>query len=245
MYLDGVQSLADGDLKVKQVGAAYGTYRLYKTGGFFQSDEEAKRWQEKHKNDAGYPFKRDFKAGDLIYMDTNEDGLINADDRVLCGSSNPSYTFGLNLSAGYKSIDCSVMLTGVADVKRMIDINGFGGEWSGDDCHPNNIWLDAWTPDNRDAKMPRIAVGKTSNNLEYSDFWLQDGSYLRLKNLQLGYTLPKKILKSMGVENLRVYYSGENLLTFHKMMVEADPELGNLYGFPINRSHAFGVNITF
>ena len=245
LYLDGVQSLADGDLKVKQVGAAYGTYRLYKTGGFFQSDEEAKRWQEKHKNDAGYPFKRDFKAGDLIYMDTNEDGLINADDRVLCGSSNPSYTFGLNLSAGYKSIDCSVMLTGVADVKRMIDINGFGGEWSGDDCHPNNIWLDAWTPDNRDAKMPRIAVGKTSNNLEYSDFWLQDGSYLRLKNLQLGYTLPKKILKSMGVENLRVYYSGENLLTFHKMMVEADPELGNLYGFPINRSHAFGVNITF
>lgn len=130
-------------------------------------------------------------------------------------------------------------------MKRMIDINGFGGEWSGDDCHPNNIWLDAWTPDNRDAKMPRIAVSKTSNNLEYSDFWLQDGSYLRLKNLQLGYTLPKKILKSMGVENLRVYYSGENLLTFHKMMVEADPELGNLYGFPINRSHAFGVNITF
>lgn len=243
--LDGVDLMVDGDLKVKQVGEAYGSYRLYKTDGFFQSDEEAKAWQEKHANDPGYPFKRDFKAGDLVYVDINKDGLINADDRVLCGSSNPSYTFGLNLSADYKAFDLSLMFTGVAGVKSMIDTNGFGGEWAGDDCHPNNIWLDAWTPENKDAKMPRIAVGRTSNNLEYSDFWLQDGSYVRLKNLQLGYTLPKRILNTLGVENLRLYYSGENLLTFHKMMVDADPELGSLYGFPINRTHAIGVNVVF
>lgn len=93
--------------------------------------------------------------------------------------------------------------------------------------------------------MPRIALGKTSNNLEYSDFWLQDGSYIRLKNMQLGYTLPPKTLKTLGIENLRVYYSGENLLTLHKMMVNADPELENLYGFPINRIHAIGVSILF
>jgi len=243
--LDGVPLLIDGDLKVKQVGEAYGTYRLYKTGGFFQSDEEARIWQERHEDDAGYPFKRDFKAGDLIYIDANGDGLVNADDRVPCGSSNPSYTFGLNLTGRYKLVDFSMMLAGVAGVKRMIDINGFGGEWSGDDCHPNNIWLDAWTPENKDAKMPRIALNKASNNFEYSDFWLQDGSYIRLKNISLGYTLPKKVLKSLGVENLRIYYSAENLLTFHKMMVDADPELGSLYGFPINKTHAIGVNIVF
>ena len=106
----------------------------------------------------------------MIYSDANGDGLFNTDDRVLCGSSDPSYTFGLNLNAGYKNFDLSMMFTGVAGVKRMIDTNGFGGEWSGDDVHPNNIWLDAWTPDNKNAKMPRIAVSKTSNNLENSDF---------------------------------------------------------------------------
>ena len=243
--LDGVSSLVDGDLKIRQVGEAFNTYRLYKTEGFFQSDAEAKAWQDKHKNDPGYPFKKNFKAGDLIYSDANGDGLFNTDDRVLCGSSDPSYTFGLNLNAGYKNFDLSMMFTGVAGVKRMIDTNGFGGEWSGDDVHPNNIWLDAWTPDNKNAKMPRIAVSKTSNNLENSDFWLQDGSYVRLKNVQFGYTLPKNTVKSWGIENIRVYYSGENLLTFHKMMIDADPELGSLYSFPINQTHAIGVNITF
>ena len=93
--------------------------------------------------------------------------------------------------------------------------------------------------------MPRIAVSKTSNNLENSDFWLQDGSYVRLKNVQFGYTLPKNTVKSWGIENIRVYYSGENLLTFHKMMIDADPELGSLYSVPINQTHAIGVNITF
>ena len=108
------------------------------------------------------------------------------------------------------------------------------------------FWLDAWTPDNRDAKMPRIAVGKTSNNLEYSDFLVARRQLSPVEEPAIRiYASPRRYLKSMGVENLRIYYSGENLLTFHKMMVEADPELGNLYGFPINRSHAFGVNITF
>ena len=243
--LDGVDMLVDGDLKVKQVGEAINTYRLYHTDGFFQSDAEAKAWQDKHKNDPGYPFKKNFKGGDLIYKDTNNDGFINADDRTLTGCSDPSYTFGLNLNVGYKDFDLSMMFTGVAGVSRMIDTNGFGGEWSGDDVHPNSIWLDSWTPDNKNAKMPRIAVSKTSNNLEYSDFWLQDGSYVRLKNLQFGYTIPKNALKPLGIENIRVYYSGENLLTFHKMVIDADPELGGLYGFPINQTHAIGVNVTF
>lgn len=243
--LDNVKLLLDGDLKVKQVGEAINTYRLYHTEGFFESDEAAAAWQKKHEGDDGYPFGKDFKGGDLIYSDANGDGLINADDRVLSGSSDPSYTFGLNLTAGYKNFDLSMMFTGVAGVKRYIDLWGFGGEFSGDDCHPNSIWLDSWTPDNKDAKMPRIAFNKGSNNLEWSDFWLQDGSYVRLKNLQFGYTIPKNVLKPLGIENIRVYYSGENLLTFHKMMIDADPELGNLYGFPINQTHAIGVNITF
>lgn len=254
--LDGVNLMVDPndkDLKVRMIGEALGTYRLYKTDGFFQSDAEAEAWMEKYaKPGTGYPFdvkwkdsKKKFKAGDLIYVDTNEDGQFNADDRTLSGCSDPSYTFGLNLSGGYKNFDLSMMFTGVAGIKRYIDLNGFGGEWNGDNAHPNSIWLDTWTPENTNGKMPRIAYNKNSNNFAWSDFWLQDGSYVRLKNLQFGYTIPKNVLKPLGIENVRVYYSGENLLTFHKMMIDADPELGNLYGFPINQTHSIGVNVTF
>lgn len=245
--LDSAEVLEDGDLKVKQVGEAINMYRLYHVEGIFQSDEEAAAWQKQHENDPGFPFKKKMKGGDLIYADANGDGVINAEDRVLCGSSDPSYTFGLNLNAGYKGFDLSMMFTGVAGVKRYLDYFGFGGEFLGDGCHPNNIWLDAWTPQNKNAKMPRVVynANSNSNNLAQSDFWLQDGSYVRLKNVQFGYTIPEKLLKPLGIEKIRVYYSGENLLTFHKMMVDADPELGWNTSFPLCQTHAIGVNITF
>ena len=245
LNLDGKGIMEDGDIKVKQVGEAINMYRLYHVEGMFQSDEEAADWQNQHKNDPGFPFTKPMKGGDLIYADTNGDGLINADDRILCGSSDPSWTFGLNLTGGYKNFDLSMMFTGVAGVKRYIDYFGFGGEFMGDTSHPNNIWLDSWTPEHKNAKMPRISAQRNSNNLASSDFWLQDASYVRLKSLQFGYTLPKSVLKPLGIEKIRVYYSGENLLTFHKMMIEADPELGGIGDFPLNQTHAIGVNITF
>lgn len=247
LSLNDDELLPDGDVKVKKVGEAINTYRLYHTEGLFASDEEAAAWQEQHKSDPGFPFQKKFRGGDLKFADTNGDGYINADDRILCGSSDPSYTFGLNLHGGWKNIDLSMMFTGIAGVKRYVDYFGFGGEFNGDTCAPNKIWLESWTPENPNpnAKMPRISHNNQSNNLQASDFWLQDGSYVRLKNLQLGYTLPKSWLKSVGVENVRFYYSAENLLTFHKMMVDIDPELGSLYDFPLNRTHAFGVSVTF
>ena len=243
--LDSAEILWDGDIKVKQVGQAINSFKMYHVDGIFQSDEEAAAWQAQHQNDPGYPFSRDFKGGDLRFADTNGDGMVNDQDRALCGSSDPKYTFALNLNAGWKNFDLSMMFTGVADVKRYIDYFGFGGEFNGDTCSPDNIWLDAWTPENKGASMPRIAFNKQSNNLMASDFWLQDASYVRLKNLQFGYTIPEKVLKPLGIEKIRIYYSGENLLTFHNMMVNIDPEAGSKYDFPLCRTHAFGVNITF
>lgn len=243
--LNSADILWDGDLKVKQVGEAINSYRMYHCDGIFQSDEEAAAWQAQHKNDPSFPFKKQFKAGDLRYADMNGDGYINPDDRTLCGSSDPKFTFALNLNTGWKQFDLSMMFTGVADVKRYIDYNGFGGEFSGDNNHPSTIWLDAWTPENKDASMPRITYNSRSNNLSISDFWLQDASYIRLKNLQFGYTVPEKVLKPLGIEKVRIYYSGENLLTFHNMMVDIDPESGWSTSFPLCKTHAFGVNITF
>lgn len=232
-----------------QVGQAISSYYMYKANGFFQSDEEAQAYMDKYKGKSGYPFSQNFKAGDIIYEDTDGDGLINASDRVICNSTNPVYTFGLNLNAGYKGFDLSMIFSGAAKVARLYNNEAFG-DFKGDNSHPSTIWLDAWTPENKDAKMPRIFEGTTSNSHPanvMSTFWLQNTSFMRLKNLQLGYTFPSSVLKSIGVSNLRIYYSVENLLTFDKMPINLDPESTVERGsaYPLIQTHSFGLNLTF
>lgn len=249
--LGGVKYMDDPDNanKRNQLGEAIGSYYLYKAGGFFQSDEEAKAYMDKYSKQEGYPFSQEFKGGDLIYLDTNGDGKITADDRIICNSTNPVFTFGMNLHAGYKGFDLSLLFTGAAKVSRIFSNEAFG-DFKGDNSHPSTIWLDAWTPTNKDAKMPRIFEGTTSDSHPsrvMSTFWLQNTSYLRLKNLQFGYTIPSKILKPAGISNLRVYYSAENLLTFDDMPINLDPESTVERGsaYPLIQTHSFGLNLTF
>lgn len=248
--LGGVDSMVDPNDKYKrrQVGARLNSFYAYKADGFFNSDEEAQAWMDKYASQEGYPFGTNkFKGGDLIYQDTNNDGKMTEDDRVLLGSTDPAWTFGLNLNAGYKGFDLSLMFSGAADVSRMF---AQPGDFNGDMSHPTTAWLDAWTPENKDAKMPRVAYEKKSpshpwNNM--SSFWIQNASYVRLQNLQLGYTFPTNWLKVLHVETLRVYYSAENLFTIDNMMVNIDPESmdTNGYGYPRLRTHSFGVSLTF
>ena len=241
-YLDAT----NGYSQRNKVGEAMNSYYIYRADGFFNSQEEADAYTAKY----GNPFGKTFKAGDLRYVDTNKDGKLTADDREYCGSSDPKIIYGFNINAGWKGIDLSLMFNGAAGVKRLFDGYEVYGNFSGDAAHPATIWRDAWTPDNHDASMPRIFYdtnSASSSRSVQSDFWLQDTSYLRLKNLQLGYTLPKGWLNSVGVENIRIYYSVENLLTFDKMKVNIDPESTSqrLSSYPLLRTHAFGVNVTF
>lgn len=241
-YLDAT----DGYSQRNKVGEAMNSYYIYRADGFFNSQEEADAYTAKY----GNPFGKTFKAGDLRYVDTNKDGKLTADDREYCGSSDPKIIYGFNINAGWKGIDLSLMFNGAAGVKRLFDGYEVYGNFSGDAAHPATIWRDAWTPDNHDASMPRIFYdtnSASSSRSVQSDFWLQDTSYLRLKNLQLGYTLPKDWLNSVGVENIRIYYSVENLLTFDKMKINIDPESTSqrLSSYPLLRTHAFGVNVTF
>ena len=241
-YLDAT----DGYSQRNKVGEAMNSYYIYRADGFFSSQEEADAYTAKY----GNPFGKTFKAGDLRYVDTNKDGKLTADDREYCGSSDPKIIYGFNINAGWKGIDLSLMFNGAAGVKRLFDGYEVYGNFSGDAAHPATIWRDAWTPDNHDASMPRIFYdtnSASSSRSVQSDFWLQDTSYLRLKNLQLGYTLPKGWLNSVGVENIRIYYSVENLLTFDKMKINIDPESTSqrLSSYPLLRTHAFGVNVTF
>ena len=241
-YLDAT----DGYSQRNKVGEAMNSYYIYRADGFFNSQEEADAYTAKY----GNPFGKTFKAGDLRYVDTNKDGKLTADDREYCGSSDPKIIYGFNINAGWKGIDLSLMFNGAAGGKRLFDGYEVYGNFSGDAAHPATIWRDAWTPDNHDASMPRIFYdtnSASSSRSVQSDFWLQDTSYLRLKNLQLGYTLPKGWLNSVGVENIRIYYSVENLLTFDKMKINIDPESTSqrLSSYPLLRTHAFGVNVTF
>lgn len=241
-YLDAT----DGYSQRNKVGEAMNSYYIYRADGFFNSQEEADAYTAKY----GNPFGKTFKAGDLRYVDTNKDGKLTADDREYCGSSDPKIIYGFNINAGWKGIDLSLMFNGAAGVKRLFDGYEVYGNFSGDAAHPATIWRDAWTPDNHDASMPRIFYdtnSASSSRSVQSDFWLQDTSYLRLKKLQLGYTLPKGWLNSVGVENIRIYYSVENLLTFDKMKINIDPESTSqrLSSYPLLRTHAFGVNVTF
>ena len=241
-YLDAT----DGYSQRNKVGEAMNSYYIYRADGFFNSQEEADAYTAKY----GNPFGKTFKAGDLRYVDTRIDGKLTADDREYCGSSDPKIIYGFNINAGWKGIDLSLMFNGAAGVKRLFDGYEVYGNFSGDAAHPATIWRDAWTPDNHDASMPRIFYdtnSASSSRSVQSDFWLQDTSYLRLKNLQLGYTLPKGWLNSVGVENIRIYYSVENLLTFDKMKINIDPESTSqrLSSYPLLRTHAFGVNVTF
>ena len=248
--LGGVNYMTDpkNEYKRREVGKRFNSYYVYKADGFFSSDADAQVFMDKYAGKDGYPFgSQKFKVGDLIYKDANGDGKITADDRVLAGSTDPTVTFSLNLNAGYKGFDLSMLFSGAAGVHRMVD-GGSVGTFSGDISHPASIWLDAWTPDNQDATMPRIYYMQNSPSASYnvmSTFWIQNTSYLRMKNLQLGYTIPAKILKPIGIENLRVYYSAENLFTLDNMFFDIDPENSGTNEYPLLQTHSFGVNLTF
>lgn len=245
--LGGVDYLETGYSQRNAVGFAMNSYYLYQADGFFNSQEEADAFTAKYGNPFG---GGDFKAGDIRYVDTDGNGTLNGKDRVMANSSDPVYTFGLNLNTGWKGFDLSLMFNGAAKVSRLFDAHEVYGAFSGDAGHPASIWKDAWTETNHDASMPRIFTdtnSPSSSRNAVSTFWLQNTNYLRLKNLQLGYTLPKSLLANWGIDNVRFYYSVENLFTIDNMKINIDPEATSqrLSSYPLLRTHAFGVNITF
>lgn len=243
----GYMDVSGGYSQRNIVGHAINSYYVYKADGFFNSQQEADEFTAKYGNPFG---GGGFKAGDIKYVDTDNNGKLDADDRVVCNSPEPAYTFGLGLSADWKGFDLSLMFNGAAKVARLFDAYEVYGAFSGDAGHPASIWKKAWTETNHNAEMPRIYTDTNSPSCSrqaQSTFWLQNTAYVRLKNIQLGYTFPKSVLHALGVSNLRIYYSGENLLTFDSMKINIDPEATSqrLSSYPLLSTHAFGINVTF
>jgi len=239
----GIDYIASGNTR-NAVGHEYGCYYMYKwSGKFFNSQEEADAFTKQY----GNPFGKKFMAGDLVYEDSNKDGKLNSSDRVYTESSSmPKFTYSFNIGASWKNLDLTMMFQGVSGVNYIFNREVLG-EFYGDAGHPATVWADSWTADNLNPTMPRVfETGASASDMSkvMSTFWLWNTSYLRLKNLQLGYNFH---FKNSGLKKLRVYYSGENLFTIHNLPFSTDPETTSQRGssYPLLSTHSIGVNLSF
>ena len=230
------------------------SYYGYKTDGFFQTMDEIQTSALPSGISAS-----DLRPGDVKYVDRNGDGIIDEKDRYVLGNGFPRYTFGFSYNVEWKGFDFGFFLQGVG--KRDMMVRGELVE----PFHSNYSYtiykhqLDYWTPTNTDAKYPRLAaIGSASNTNNYgqgSEINKFDGKYLRLKNIQLGYTVPKTLTNKLSLSKVRAYVNAQNLFTLSKNSwidpesSEFDANMGgsanSARNYPTLRYFGFGLDIEF
>lgn len=228
-------------------GYPIGGFWLIPTDGYFNSEAEVNAYQKD-----GVLIQSSAKPGDIRFKDTNNDGTINDDDRVYCGSPFPKFTYAINGSVTYKNLDFSIGFQGVAGNKIY---NATNLELTDVTRGTNYLasTLDYWTPDNLDAASPRLMWTDPNRNARSeSNRYLESGSYFRLRNLQVGYTLPLAWFHGF-VQKARVYVNAENLFTITSYSgYTPDVNSSDVYSrgldefiYPINRTFMLGLNVTF
>lgn len=210
---------ADQMLQITRVGDPYKSYFGYEVAGYFQSFDEIEN--------SALPVGTTVVPGDVKYVDTDNNGVINEEDRRVLGNAFPRFTFGFNYNVSWKGFDLGMFMQGVG--KRDMFLRGELIE----PFHSNYSYvmyqhqLDFWTPTNTNAKWPRLSSpGSASNSNNFgksSSLYLLDASYIRLKNIQIGYTLPQDLTKRIGIQSLRININAQNLLTLTKNSF-IDPE---------------------
>lgn len=225
-----------GRVSYSESGRPYGFFYGYKTDGIFQTDEEAAASKQ---NVGGIPH-----AGDIRFVDVTGDGSVDADDRTMIGDPNPDWTFGFNFNVSWKNFDFSAYFQGIAGN----DIYKFYRRPNATLANFGTEWLDRWHGAGTSNKMPRLVEGDNIND-QISDFFVEDGSYFRFKVAQIGYTLPERISRKVGMKALRLFLQGENLFTITGY-TGYDPEVGTRDGldagtYPQARTFTAGVNIKF
>ncbi|WP_228238336.1 SusC/RagA family TonB-linked outer membrane protein [Allomuricauda sp. M10] len=226
-----------------QVGQPVNSFYGFVTQGIFQSQAEV----EAYTNSEGVMMQPNAKPGDFRWKDVDGDGVITDSDRDFLGSSIPKVTFGINLNLNYKNFDLLVFAQGAAGNKlfqalRRLDIGSANFQTSA---------LGRWTGEGTSNSFPRLTTNDTNKNFTNpSDFYLEDGDYLRFKTIQFGYTFPQDVMNKVGVTKLRLYVTAENLITFTKY-TGFDPEIGgDVFGidrgyYPQARTGMLGVNLQF
>lgn len=225
------------------VGKPMRQYYGLEVDGFLKADELDK-YAQMYDN---YVTTAKLRAGDLKFVDQNGDGKINAEDRIYLGSNDAPFTFGFHGTLAWKGIDVVAFFQGAAGAYRYMG-DAIGG-LSKTDSKLNTLWRDSYTLKGEGAKYPNLGVpgGNYYGNGGTNSFWLQNASYVRLKDLQIGYTFPRSITEKIHATNLRVYYSGQNLFTISGMIEGFDPEApsGRGNGYPQTVVNSIGLNLTF
>lgn len=223
-----------------EVGGEIGRFHLFKTAGIFQSDEEV----------TAHGVQPNAQPGDLRFVDTNGDGVLNDDDKQFMGSGLPDLEYGITFNASYQQIDFSIFFQGSSGTEIYNGTQVLLYRRQGDEKNFSADLLNAWTPTNTGTNVPRVSSLDPNQNIRPSDYFLEDGSYLRLKNIQVGYTLTDVI---KGVSSARIYVSGENLATFTDYS-GYDPGLSNYPTFargvdrglyPLSRNVILGLQVKF
>jgi len=254
VQLTGGQQITTSDniTRILRVGLPINSYYGYKTDGLFQNYDQIKN--------AALPIGATVVPGDLIFKDRSGDGIINGNDRYVLGNAFPRYTFGLTYSISWKGFDFNALIQGVG--KRDMALRGELIE----PFHQNYSYviythqLDFWTPANPDARWPRLSSpGSASNVYNFSNMsslYVLNAAYVRLKNIQAGYTFPKNISSSIGAQKLRVYITAQNVFTlcansfidpesseFNSNMTSSGANSGRNY--PSLKYYGFGIDAEF
>jgi hypothetical protein len=183
--------------------------------------------------------------GDIKYKDLNDDNIINAEDQEIIGSTIPRYTYGFNINLNYKNVDFSMFWQGVGKADGYLNSSAIMPFFNGGTAQEQH--KDRWTQENQNlnAAFPRLAIG--GQNQRNSTWWLKDASYLRLKNLNIGYNFSGGWLNILGINNVKFYLSGENLLTFDRFWDGFDPEapVGSGSYYPQLKTYTIGLDIRF
>ncbi len=220
--------------------ARYQTFGLV-AAGLFRDQADIDAWPKQSFGDV--------EPGDIKYLDLNGDGVVDSYDVKPIGYTNvPEIVYGFGFSLQWKAFDFSAFFQGVGHVSfstRTDQTLGFNARNSREANLFSDVYDNYWTPERLDAKYPRLYIGTNNNNNQTSTFWMANGRYMRLKNLEIGYTLPKRISQKMAMQNMRVYLSGVNLFTFSPFKLW-DPDLQTgATNYPNNRIINIGLTIGF
>jgi TonB-linked SusC/RagA family outer membrane protein len=244
-FLSGGASIQSTNFPITrtQIGQPVNSFYGFKTNGIFQNQAEIDNYVSSN----GTIIQPNAQPGDFKWFDMDDDGDIDSDDRGFLGSSLPKFTFGFSLNLDYKNFDFFMFCQGASGNKifqglRRLDIVN---------ANYQTAALGRWVGEGTSNTHPRLTTNDTNNNFSNpSDFYLEDGDYLRLKTIQIGYSLPESVLDKLGIDKLRVYYTAENLLTFTKYS-GYDPEIGGgIFGidrgyYPQAVTNQLGINLQF
>nr|WKN35633.1 TonB-dependent receptor [Tunicatimonas sp. TK19036] len=228
-----------------EVGHAIYSFYVYENDGIFQNEEAVSSYT----GPDGELIQPNARPGDLKFVDQNGDGMLNEQDKVFKGDNFPDFSYGVNLNMNYRGFDLNLLLQGVSGITVFNGLK-FSTLMPTQGYNMLSEIKDAWSPTNTGSDIPQVSVKDENNNFgTVSDWYLEDASYMRVKNITLGYTLPAALVDRISLSQVRFYVTGTNLLTFSQYS-GFDPEVIADHGidmgyYPQARSFIFGLNVGF